>query len=107
VRENLNVAVAAGARSLRRFCLAGGHLMLQIIDVGITLAIKRMSREDKLRAMETLWADLSRDEAEVASPGWHGVALRETERLVREDKAEFSDWQVARRRLRRKATRVA
>jgi len=107
VRENWNVVVPAGAHSLRRFGLAGGHLMLQIIDVGITLAIKRMSREDKLRAMEALWADLSRDEAEVASPGRHGVALRETERLVREDKAEFSDWQVARRRLRRKATRVA
>jgi hypothetical protein len=87
--------------------LAGRHLILQIIDMAITLQIKRMSREDKLRAMEALWVDLSRDEAEVDSPGWHGAALREAERLVREGKAQFSDWPVAKRRLRRKASRVA
>lgn len=75
--------------------------------MAITLPIKRMSREDKLRAMEALWADLSREEAEVAPPGWHGAALREAEQLVRDGKAEFSDWQVASRRLRRKPARVA
>ncbi len=66
-----------------------------------------MSREDKLRAMEALWSDLSRDEAEFDSPGWHGAVLRETERLVREGKAGFSDWQAAKRRIRRKAGRKA
>lgn len=66
-----------------------------------------MSRADKLRAMETLWADLSRDEAEVESPGWHGAVLRETEQLVRDGKAKFSDWQTARRRIHRKASRPA
>jgi hypothetical protein len=71
--------------------------------MAITLPIERMSRADKLRAMEALWADLSRDEAKMDAPGWHGAALRETEQLVREGKAEFSDWQVAKRRLRRKA----
>lgn len=64
-----------------------------------------MSREDKLRAMEALWADLSRDEADTESPAWHGVILRETEQFVREGKATFSDWEVARRRIRRKADR--
>ena len=88
------------------FHLAGGRLILQIVAVAITLPIKRMSREDKLRAMETLWADLSRDEAAMASPDWHGQALREAEELVRDGKADFSDWQVARRRVRRKAARV-
>jgi len=66
-----------------------------------------MSRADKLRAMETLWADLSRDEAEIESPGWHGAVLRETEQLVRDGKAKFSDWQTARRRIHRKASRPA
>jgi len=65
-----------------------------------------MSREDKLRAMEALWADLSRDEAQVNSPAWHAEALRETEQLIREGKAKFSDWQTARRRIRRKAARL-
>ena len=65
-----------------------------------------MSREDKLRAMEALWADLSQDEAQVNSPAWHAEALRETEQLIREGKAKFSDWQTARRRIRRKAARL-
>ena len=82
-------------------------MLLQIIGMAVTLAIKRMSREDKLRAMEALWADLSRDEARIDSPGWHAGTLRETERLVRAGKAEFSDWRVARCRMRRKAARRA
>jgi len=57
--------------------------------------------------MEALWADLSRDEVEVESPRWHGVILRETERLIRDGKAKFSDWQAAKRRIRRKADRMA
>jgi hypothetical protein len=88
---------------MRSFDLDDRHLILQTIDMAITLPIKRMSREDKLRAMEALWADLSRDEAKVESPGWHGAALRNAQQLLRNGKAEFSDWQAARRRLRRKA----
>ncbi len=71
--------------------------------MAVTLSIGRMSREDKLRAMEALWADLSRDENETDSPDWHGAVLRETEQLVREGKAKFSDWPSAQRRIRRKA----
>jgi hypothetical protein len=44
-----------------------------------TMQLSRMSRQDKLLAMEAIWADLSADEAEVVSPRWHEVALRETE----------------------------
>ena len=75
--------------------------------MGLTLPIGRMSREEKLRAMEALWSDLSRDEAQLDSPGWHRATLRQTERLVREGKAKFSDWQAARSRIRRKASRRA
>jgi hypothetical protein len=56
--------------------------------------------------MEALWTDLSRDEAELRSPAWHGEILRETEQLVRDGKAKFSDWQTARRRIHRKAARL-
>jgi hypothetical protein len=56
--------------------------------------------------MEALWTDLSRDEAKMGSPGWHGVILHETEQLVRDGKAKFSDWQTARRRIHCKAARL-
>ncbi len=54
--------------------------------------------------MEALWADLSRDEAGIDSPGWHGVVLRETEQLVRDGKAKFSEWQAVRRRIGKQLT---
>jgi Putative addiction module component len=41
------------------------------------LPLEKMSREEKLRIMEELWADLSRDESQVESPAWHGDVLRE------------------------------
>jgi hypothetical protein len=66
-----------------------------------------MSREEKLRAMEAIWADLSRDESEFQSPDWHRDALRDAERLVKEGKAKFSDWDEAKRRIRSKAAKLA
>jgi hypothetical protein len=75
--------------------------------MGIRLAIKRMSRADKLRTMEALWADLAKDETRMDSPAWHAEALRETERLVRQGKAKFSDCQEAKRRVLRKAAKAA
>lgn len=74
--------------------------------MAVTLQLKRMSREDKLRAMEELWADLSQDEGATDPPSWHGDALRETEQLVRQGKAKFSDWRDAKRRINRKASRA-
>ena len=51
-----------------------------------------MSRDDKLRAMEALWADLSKDDDRFESPVWHAQALREAERAMKNGKAKFSYW---------------
>lgn len=40
----------------------------------LTLALKKMSHADKLRAMEAIWTDLAGNEARFASPAWHGSA---------------------------------
>ena len=79
--------------------------LVYIRRVAVTLPIKRMSREEKLRAMEALWIDLTQDEKQFTSPPWHAKVLSQTERLVREGKARFSDWSEAKRRIRRKATK--
>jgi hypothetical protein len=71
----------------------------------ITLPLKKMTRNDKLRAMEAIWADLSRDESKVDAPAWHGEALQEAERLVKQGKAKFSDWEDAKKRIHRKASK--
>jgi hypothetical protein len=85
------------------FLLLAGIRSPIFIGVAVTLPIGRMSREDKLRAMEALWADLTQDEAQTDSPAWHRAVLQETEELVHEGKARFSDWQSAKRRIHRKA----
>ena len=59
-----------------------------------------MTREEKLRLMEELWADLSRDEAQVTSPAWHGGVLQDRAEDVKSGKEGFMDWGVAKRELR-------
>ena len=65
-----------------------------------------MSRAEKLRAMEAIWADLSRDADQFESPAWHEAALREAERALKTGKAQFSDWDEAKKRVRRKAAKL-
>jgi hypothetical protein len=60
--------------------------------------VKTLSKVEKLRLIETLWADLSAED--IASPRCHQDALLETERLHAEGKAMFSDWSEAKERIR-------
>jgi hypothetical protein len=71
----------------------------------VKLPLKKMSRNEKLMAMEALWADLSQDESLVESPAWHGDVLRESEQLVKEGKAKFMDWETAKTVLRRRVAK--
>jgi putative addiction module component len=72
----------------------------------VVLPLQKMSRDEKLRAMEALWVDLSRDENRFDSPTWHEQALRGAERAVKTEKARFSDWEQAKKRIRRKAANL-
>lgn len=67
-----------------------------------TLQLDRMSRQEKLLAMEAIWADLSVDERGVESPSWHEGALRETEANLAAGREQILDWTDAKRRLRQK-----
>ncbi len=63
------------------------------------LPIEQLSRVEKLRMMEALWDDLSRDESSLASPAWHGDALREAEQLLASGDARFIDWDQTKKML--------
>lgn len=65
------------------------------------LEIQQMPRAEKLRLMEALWADLSRDEAELESPAWHADALRETSERVARGEEKILDWAQAKADLRK------
>ena len=64
------------------------------------LPLHAMSRADKLRAMEELWADLSGDGATFEEPAWHPEVLMETREAAKTGAAVFADWDEAKRRLR-------
>jgi putative addiction module component len=68
----------------------------------IVLPLDRMSTMEKLRAMEALWNDLSRREAELESPDWHGQVLRERDERVASGKESFVAWDTAKAELRKR-----
>jgi len=59
-----------------------------------------MSVAEKLRAMEMIWADLSRNEAQWESPAWHEDVLRDREAKIKSGKESFMDWETAKKQLR-------
>ena len=65
------------------------------------LEIQQMPRREKLRLMEALWADLSRDETEVESPAWHADVLRETADRVARGEEKTLNWEQAKAKLRK------
>lgn len=67
-----------------------------------TIQIERMSRSEKLQAMEALWADLSKDESAVVSPAWHGQVLRETRARAVAGRERCVEWATAKRDLRKR-----
>lgn len=66
----------------------------------VTLPLEKMTTAEKLRVMETLWRDLTRDEEQFESPAWHGEVLRERVKRVKQGKETFIDWETAKRQLR-------
>jgi hypothetical protein len=69
-----------------------------------TLPLDKMTVAEKLRAMEMLWADLSRNEAQIESPAWHENVLRDREARIKSGEEKFLDWETAKKHLRGKRT---
>jgi len=68
------------------------------------LEIQQLPRIEKMRLMEALWSDLSREEGELESPAWHGAALAETARRLAAGEEQVLDWNQAKTKLRQSAT---
>lgn len=66
--------------------------------------IRQLPREEKLRLMESLWAELSREEEQLESPAWHAAELAETERRLAAGQEQVLEWEQARAALRKPAT---
>jgi hypothetical protein len=68
-----------------------------------SLPLDRMTTAEKLRLMEEIWTDLSRNESQIQSPGWHGDVLRERAERIEKGQESFMDWEVAKQQLRDRA----
>jgi hypothetical protein len=66
------------------------------------IEIQHLSREEKLRVMEAIWEDLSREEDQVESPDWHRQALQETDQRLRSGQENIMDWHDAKKELRKR-----
>lgn len=66
----------------------------------VTLPLEEMSLAEKLRMMEALWADLSRNEGDVPVADWHKEILDDRQRQIDEGEARFADWETAKKRIR-------
>ena len=66
----------------------------------ITLPLEQMTVAEKLRIMETLWADLTREEANVPSPDWHEDILKEREARLKSGEEPPGLWETAKQELR-------
>jgi len=69
----------------------------------VNAVLKKMSRADKLRTMEELWIDLTRDQSKYASPSWHFEELAKTEQAIDSGHMKFVDWEKAKQSIRRRA----
>jgi putative addiction module component (TIGR02574 family) len=54
-----------------------------------TQEIKKMSKIERIQAMEALWDSLLDEESEIESPEWHRDVLEERKRKIETGKTEF------------------
>ena len=66
------------------------------------LPLKDMTLQEKLAAMELLWEDLARSPESVESPSWHKDILDDRRKRIAEGKANFVDWETAKKNIRNK-----
>lgn len=65
-----------------------------------TLPLKKMSIEEKIRAMEEIWDDLCQNPESLSSPSWHEEILLDREDMMKNRKDDFSDWEYAKKNIR-------
>ena len=66
----------------------------------LQIPLDKMTRLDKLRALERIWVDLQRKPDDVPSPSWHDDVLQAREARVKEGSSQFLGWSEAKSRIR-------
>jgi hypothetical protein len=72
--------------------------------MSVTLPLNEMSLSEKLRVMEALWEDLSRNSDALDSPAWHETVLQDREKKIAAGEARFTDWEQAKADIRKRVS---
>ena len=65
-----------------------------------SIPLEQMSVEDKLQAIEEIWADLASTPENIPSPSWHADILLAREKRISEGASHFLDIAEAKKAVR-------
>ena len=68
--------------------------------MGVTIPLEKMTTEEKIQTMETIWDDLCKKAESIPSPSWHKKVLQEREDRIKKGEEEFVDWNSAKKHIR-------
>jgi len=72
--------------------------------VDITIQLDKLTNEEKIQIMETVWEDLCKNAENFKSPDWHQGILQDREQQVNKGKSQFTDWDQAKKQIRNTIT---
>ena len=63
----------------------------------VMLPLEKMTIEDKLRTMETIWDDLCKNADSIKSPEWHKTVLDSRDNALIKGEETATDWDKAKK----------
>lgn len=67
--------------------------------MSVTLSVEKMSIEEKIQTMETIWNDLCNKADSISSPSWHAKVLNDRENGINHREDFFIDWNSAKKNI--------
>jgi len=66
----------------------------------IDLPLSKLTFDQKLNLLESIWDDLTRNEKKLESPVWHKEVLEDREKALLAGAVEVRDWEKAKERIK-------
>ena len=63
----------------------------------VMLPLEKMTIEDKIRTMETIWDDLCKNADSIKSPEWHKSILDSRDNALKKGEESADDWDIAKK----------
>jgi hypothetical protein len=67
--------------------------------MGVASYVEKMSIEEKIQTMETIWDDLCKKADSISSPPWHAKVLSDRENGISNREDVFIDWNSAKKNI--------